>query len=330
MNRDEFELIPERIKSGELSCRQAVEEIIVFIAGNKALYGLQMYDEDFISDFFIYFLERADKFLLSFDSRQGMFFSYIFCFVRNCCSAIKKQKSIQKSIDHYSMDESIADYEERQTAYAQIKFDDFERPKVPYRYTPISYKDFQLACQSDKYQIKPLSAKSESSLSPEIKEKFKGYSPRMIQNIILVLALKSAYYITEEQISNISRWFNIDKRKIELIIQEIKSEMSERIINKEHMIERRNKAYFQHKKLRNQIEWNKISRSDSKYCNEELHRKYKKNTEIWELLNHQMEEGMIHIRPTTSLIGKVLGISTRQVTYYQTTARKIGLELGKV
>ena len=152
----------------------------------------------------------------------------------------------------------------------------------------------------------------------------------MIQNIILVLALKSAYYITEEQISNISRWFNIDKRKIELIIQEIKSEMSERIINKEHMIERRNKAYFQHKKLRNQIEWNKISRSDSKYCNEELHRKYKKNTEIWELLNHQMEEGMIHIRPTTSLIAKVLGISTRQVTYYQTTARKIGLELGKV
>ena len=330
MTRDDFELIPEKIKSGELSCKQAVEEIILFIAQNKALYGIQIYDEDFISDFFIYYLERAEKFVLSYDPDQGMFFSYIFCFVKNCCNAVKKQKSIKQIIDYYNIGESITDYEERQTAYSQIRYDDFERPKVPYKYTPISYKDFQIACQSDKYQIKPLHSKTEPPLSPEIKERFKDYSPRMIQNIIMVLALKSAYYITEDQIKCISQWFNIDKKKIELIIQEIKDEMSERIIHKEQMIERRNKAYFQHKKLKNQIEWNNKSRQDPDYHNEALHRKYKRNTETWELLNHQMEEGMIHIRPTTKLIAKVLGISARQVTYYQTTARKIGIDICKV
>ncbi len=330
MTRDDFELIPEKINSGELSCKQAIEDVILFVARNKPMYGIQTYDEDFISEFFIYFLERAERIFLSYNPAQGMFFSYIFCFVRNCCNAVKKQRSIRHIMEYYSMDESISVYEERQLAYEQIKLEEFDTPKVPFMYTPISPMDLELACKDQKYLLKPVQKKKEPALSPEIKEKFKGCSPHMIQNIIMVLALKSAYYITEEQITNISNWFNLDKKRLEIIIQELKSQMSERIIHKEHVIERRNKAYILHKKLKNQIEWNSMNKQYCEYVNEPLRRKYEKSTDTWNFLNYQMKEGMIHIRPTTRLIAKFLDKSSRQITYYQTVARKIGLDINEI
>lgn len=330
MNREDFELIHGKIRSGELSCKQAVEEVILFIARNKPMYGIQMYDEDFISDFFIYFLERAEKIFLSYDPQQGNFFSYIFCFVKNCCKAVKKQRTSKQVIEHFTKDQSISGYEEKQTAYTQINYDDFDKPKVPYNFTPIKPKYFQLACKSDKYLLKPIRPKTEAPLPPEIKEKLKDYSPHLVQNIIMVLALKSAYYITEEQITNIAQWFNIDKRILELNIQEIKSEMQERIVHKEQLIERRNRIYFQQQKLKDQIEWNKRTRVNPELYNEPLHRKYRKATDTLNLLNYQMKEGMIHIRPTTRIIAKYIDKSPRQITYYQTIARKIGLEINKV
>lgn len=330
MTRQDFELIHGKIQSGELSCKQAIEDVILFIARNKPMYGIQMYDEDFISEFFIYFLERAEKTFLSYDKTQGNFFSYIFCFVRNCCMAVKKQRTSRQVIDHFNTGECISDYEERQSAYEQINYDDFDRPKVPYNYTPIKPKYFQLACKSDKYLFKPVKPKTEPPLPPEVREKLKAYSPILIRNMIMVLALKSAYYITEEQISNISLWFNIDKKILEMNIQEIKTEMYDRIIHKEQLIERRNKVYFQRQKLKDQIEWNKRTKANPEYYNEPLRRKYQKTTNTLNMLNYQMKEGMIHIRPSTRVLAKYIDKSPRQITYYQTIARKIGLDINKV
>ena len=82
--------------------------------------------------------------------------------------------------------------------------------------------------------------------------------------------------------------------------------------------------------MRDQIKWNELNSSEPQYENLKLNRKYEKNTRSWKNLNHQLEEGKILIRPTTKLIAKVLGISSRQVTYYQTTARKLGIKIDKV
>ncbi len=330
MTREQIEKIPEQINSGRLSRTEAVKKLAVFIAQNKSLYGLQKYDEDLQSEFFIAFLERAERSLDSFDVNQGTFFSYSFCLIRNICSSLVKKKTISNAIEHHNMCESITSYEERMQAYQQIKFEEFEKPKIPYRFKPISYKDFQIACKTDTYHIKEVQNKNLINIPPEIQEKLKAYSPRVVQNMVMVLALKSAFYITEEQINTISIWFNIDKVKLETIIQEIKDGMAERIAHKEIIEQRRNRAYFQHKKLKSQIDWNKDNKMNPEYINDSLNKKYVKNTKTWHILNYQMAKGKIHIRPTTKLIAQVLGISARQVTYYQTLARKIGLDLSKV
>lgn len=326
MTRDDIEKFPELVFSGKLNWEQVAKELVVFIVKNKPMFGLQKYDEDFISDFIIIFLERGPQALSEFNDHRGSFLSYLFCMSRNIQSELFRRASIKHRIEYHNINESISEYYNKVEAYENINYSDFERPKVPFNCKRISFEDFQIACKSDSYQIIKIPDQKNKEF---FDRQFKGYSPKIVKNAVIVLALKSSYYITDEQIEKICQAFSINKGNLFQIIQEIKMHMETRIKNKEKIEIRRNKAYFNHKTLRDRIEWNNLNNSEP-YENLKLNRSYEKNTKSWSTLNHQLEEGKIHIRPTTKLIAKVLGISSRQVTYYQTTARKLGINIHKV
>ncbi len=330
MTREDIEQIPEMVKSGKTNWEQVAKELVVFIVKNKPMFSLQKFDEDFISDFIITFLDKGPESMNEYDTSRGSFFAYLFCITRNFQTSLMKKAAIHNQIEYLKMNESICNYENKIEAYKNIKYDDFERPKVPFSYKPISYKDFQIACKTDTYHIKKVMNSDTTVFSENIKEKLKEYSPKMIQNIIMVLALKSSYYITDEQIEKISELLNINSITLHQMIQEIKIHMERRISNKEKIEIRRNRAYFMHKRFKSQMEWNENNTAEPEYENFSLNKKYQKNTRNWTNLNHQLEEGKIHIRPTTKLIAKILGMSPRQVTYYQTTARKLGIYITKV
>lgn len=330
MNREKIELIPEMVKSGKVSWEQVARELVVFIIRNKPMFSLQKFDEDFISDFIISFLDKGPEAMAEYNNSKGSFFAYLFCITRNIQTSLMKKAAINNQIEYIKMTEIISNYENKIEAYKNIKYDDFEMPKVPYSYKPVSYKDFQVACKTDSYHIKKVINSKESAFPEIFKEILKDYSPKVIQNIIMVLALKSAYYITDEQIEKISELLNIDKSSLHHIIQDIKVQMDRRINNKEKFEIRRNRAYFNHRRIRSQIEWNENNILNPEYENEDLQKKYQKNTKNWSTLNHQLEEGKIHIRPTTKLIANILGLSPRQVTYYQSTAKKLGITIIKI
>lgn len=330
MTREQIDLIPEMVKAGKTSWKQVSKDLVLFILKNKPMFGLQKFDEDFISDFIIIFLDRGPESMAEYNTNRGPFFSYLFCITRNYQTSLMKKAAVQNQIEYLKLSESISNYESKIDAYKNINFNDFEKPKIPYSYKPISYKDFQIACKTDSYHIKRVINSKESGLSENIKDKLKDYSPIMIQNIIMVLSLKSAYYITDEQIDKISALLNIEPSKLHQIIQDVKLQMERRIHNKEKIEIRRNRAYFLHKRFKSQMEWNESNIAEPEYENYKLNKKYLKNTRNWNNLNHQLEEGKIHIRPTTKLIAKILGMSPRQVTYYQTTARKLGIYISKV
>ena len=330
MKREDIELIPEMVKSGKESWEQVSRELVVFIIRNKPMFGLQKFDEDFISDFIITFLDKGPEAMAEYDNSRGSFFSYLFCITRNFQTSLIKKAAAKNQIEYLKMSEIIFNYDNKIEAYQNIRYEEFEKPKVPYSYKPVSYKDFQVACKTNTYHIKKVINSNDFKFSENIREKLKDYSPKMIKNIIMVLALKSAYYITDEQIKKISDLLNFNPLTLQVIIQDIKSQMDTRVSNKEKMEIRRNRAYFQHKRLKSQMEWNENNTINPEYENISLNKKYQKNTKNWSTLNHQLEEGKIHIRPTTKLIAKILGISPRQVTYYQTTARKLGISISKV
>lgn len=327
MTREDIEKLPEIVASGKSSWEQVAKELVVFIVSNKPMFALQKYDEDLISDFIIQFLARGPDSLGEYQNSKGCFLSYLFCIIKNILTGLFKKAAISSRIEYHNVSESIANYENKVDAYQNINFDDFEIPKVPYSYKPVSYKDFQIACKVDSFHIKKVINSETITFAKEIREKLKGYSPKVIWYILMVLVLKSAYYITDNQIEKIAYVLGINKAKIYEVIQELKNQMESRISNKEKIEIRRNKAYFNHKTLHNQMVWNEENICDPEYENQKLNRKYVKNTNSWNNLNHQLEDGKIHIRPTTKMIAKVLGISPRQVTYYQSLARRLGIKL---
>ena len=93
MTRDEIELVPEQVKAGKITWEQAVREMIVFIVLNKGLFVLYKYDEDFISELIIEFLDRGPVAFSQYDPKQGGFYSFLFCFVRNICNSLFKKKT---------------------------------------------------------------------------------------------------------------------------------------------------------------------------------------------------------------------------------------------
>lgn len=330
MTRNDIENFPELVKTGKMTWEQVSKELVVFLIRNKPMFGLQKFDEDFISDFVIIFLDRGPDALAEFNYDRGSFFSYLFCMSKNFQTALFKKASIKNRIEYHNVSESITEYENKVEAYQNINYADFDRPKVPYTYKPISYKDFQIACKSEFYPVNKADIQKNKSYQMILKEKFKGYLPKVIKNVMIVLTLKSAYYITDEAVERICLAFYINKIKLFQMIQELKNLMESRILNKEKIIMRRNKAYFKHKDLSNRIQWNELNNNEPQYENLLLNKSYQKNTKSWNTLNHQLEKGKIHIRPTTKLIAQVLGISSRQVTYYQSIARKLEININKV
>ena len=330
MTRDDIDLIPDMVKSGKTNWEQVTKELVVFIIRNKPMFGLQKYDEDFISDFIIQFLVRGPESLAEYEDSKGGFLSYLFCIIRNIFTGLYKKAAIKSRIEYHNVSESIANYGNKIEAYANINYKDFERPKVPYSCKPVSIEAFQIACKTDSYHIKRIINSDETTFEKEIRAKLKGLSPKMIQNILMVLTLKSSYYITDNQVEKISKVLNINTTAMHEIIQEMKTQICSRVSNKEKIEIRRNRAYYNHKTTRNMIIWEELDFNKTEYEKLKLNRKYEKSTKNWKNLNHQLEEGKILIRPTTKQIAQVLGLSSRQVIYYQSTARKLGINICKV
>ena len=330
MQREEIEKIPENVKAGKYSWEQVNKELVVFIIRNKPLFGLQKYDEDFISELIISILDRGEETYKSFDKERGSFFAFVFCIVKNNETTILKKMSLRKIIEYHNVRESIANYQNKIDAYKNINFEDFDKPKIPYAFKPASFKDFQVACKSDSYHIRKIINSGKANIPEEIKKKLSKFSPKIVKNIIMVIALRAAYYITSNQIITISKIFDIDIELLYNTIQEFKNALSKRVENKLKIEMRRNRAYFQHKRLQNQMEWNDLNKDFSEYENETLNRQYIRNTKNWNTLNHQLEKGKIQVRPSNEMIAKALGLSVRQVTYYSSIAKKLEIDILKV
>jgi hypothetical protein len=330
MTKENIERIPELVASGKMNWEQVTNELAVFIMRNKPMFALQKYDEDFMSEFIVQFLIKSSESFSSYETSKGNFLSYLFCIIRNIRTSLHKKAAIASRIEYHTVNESILNYENKVDAYENINYEEFEKPKIPYNYKPISIKAFQVACKTDSYRIKRVLNSSNTGFPEHIKEQLKDYTPKVVKNIIMVNTLKSAYYVTDLQIEKISNFLGINPNRLYETVQFMKTQMDSRIENKEKIEIRRNRAYFRHKITRDQIKWNDLNFIESDYENEKLIHKYNKTTKTWNTLNYQLEEGKIHIRPTTRLVAKFLGTSPRQVTYYQSLARKLGIDMTKV
>lgn len=325
MNITYLNAIPQMIATNKLTKDQAVKKMALYVQENFSVFNIINCDEDLKSDIVLHVLDKGKVLFDKYTKENGDFFNYFYSYVRNT-EITCRRKNLRSTIQEiHNVNERIMEIKDNADSYTISSYPDPEQVRVPYRPERINIEAFQTACKSNKYSLKKYVDKHQTDL--QMKEKIAQMSPIKLRKTVLILALKSAYYLNDNQINHISNLCNISKPLLEEAIQILKSQLLEREKNKIKLEERRNNAYFQHKRYLNELRWlNEEKDEYNKYKVERVIQKYEKQTECWKMLNSKLQSGVTNIRPTNKAIADILGICERQVSYYIKHAKDLEKE----
>ncbi len=297
MKNQQIDLLPQQIADGTLTVKEAVNTICSFVIKNYPMFKLHKFDEDFRSEIFIYILEHGEHIIRNYNGEISSFQKYLYYYVMSLISTKLKAFAKRSINERISYEENIEHIDEKSDMYEKLNYAFMENPKVPY--AP--------------------KASAEDTIKALHKLKDSSYD-----KTILVLAIKSSYYLTDEQIDKVCHLYNIEKELFYEIIQKCRDSIIKKAEKRNAVQERRNSAYYNHKRYQKLLE--KLKNDDIGSRNlqliESFEKKEAKYKRKWTLLNHSFEKGYMHLRPTNKTVADILGICERQVTYYIKCAKK--------
>lgn len=295
MKKVNLNLIPIQLNEGSITTKEAVNIISEFVTLNYPVFGLQKYDEDFRSDIILNILERGQALIEGYNSERGDFFTYLYYQIKSFVHAHTRTWAKQNLESTITLPEKINMAEEKEYKYKTIDYSFIEKPnyvktnKVPY---------------APQQKITPA----------ELRKIFENVHG---DKKLLVVAIKSAYYITDKQVEQICNHYNIDENDFFKTIQYCRNKLISKAEKKLKLQERRNTAYLHHKNLETQLHNMETKQSEKDdFLKKEFIAKEKKYYQHWETLNRQLEEGLLSLRPTNKTVASLLGICERQVAYY--------------
>lgn len=296
MKPKDLNLLAEKYRSGELSEKAVIDKMTVFVVKNYPMYGLHKYDEDFRQDIILNLLERGSRLLHIFNPKYGDFFTFLYCNICTLINTALKARAQETVREKLNIDECIQQYEEKEIKYHRINYRHFEAPKIPFSYKKVSPEYFQQAIK-------------ELSLCGKEKK-------------VLILALKSSFYITDRQIQKICRMYGMKTEEFYKIIQYCKDTLEHKCSRFNITNQKRNFAYYHHKRCsyisRKYSE--DLSSVNKAYKAKEWQKKDRKHLYSMNRLNSTLRKGY-YLRTSNRIVANVMGLSERQVNYYMNSIR---------
>jgi hypothetical protein len=296
MDTKKIEEIPALVTAGKITKTEAVNLIAQEIYNCPFRFGMAAYDEDFRSDVLLTFLMKGSLVIDRYIAGFGSFRSYLFAFVQGLILT-QKRNQIRKMISENSVKQCISSeapgFQEEEASPSAEKLSASEKP------------------------VKHSTGSNESVW----KELSKRCRTTGISNAktALILALKSSYYIPVESVDEVSSYCKLESAEIQRIIAELNSMLYMKVKRRNIISNRRDNAYYFHRKYYMQM----------KYCNKErtdmvaLNAKYVKQTKNWKNKNDLLQKSRYRVCPTNKMIAKMLGICERQVSYYINRGKKL-------
>ena len=297
MKPNDLNLLAEKFRSGQMSEKAVIDKITVFVVKNYPIYGLHKYDEDFRQDIILALLERGSRLLHIFNPQYGDFFTFLYCNICTFINTALKARAQETVREKFNIEECIQQYEEKEIKYHRINYRHFEVPKIPYSNQKLSPEYFQQA-------IKDLSLHSN-------------------QKKVLIIALKSSFYLSDTQIRKLSRMYGVKPDEFYKLIQYCKETLDTKFSRYNLTNQKRNYAYYHHKKC------DYISRKyieedfsvNKAYKAKQWQKKDRKHIYSMNRLNSCLQKGYL-MRTTNKTIANVMGLSERQVNYYISSVRE--------
>jgi hypothetical protein len=292
---EEIEKIPELVATGKMTETEGVNLIAKEIYQSPFRFGLTAYDEDFRSEVLLSFLQKGRFVIERYIPERSSFRSYLFASIQGFILT-QKRNQIRKMIS----DNNIRQY----IAAEEIEAERKTNEHLSVSCVPVKYKSV-----------------NDNNIWREMSTRCRAVGTSNAKTA-LILALKSSYYIPADYVDDVSSYCSLKSAELHRLIIELNSLLYTRIKRRNLIVERRNSAYYFHRKYFIQM----------KYCNHDktdmvnLSQKYRKQTENWKNKNSLLQKSRYRVCPTNKMIAKILGICERQVSYYIKRAKGLDKE----
>ena len=293
--------IPEMVKSKKLSISSACITVHKIIYTNYARFGLDCFDEDMRSDFLLMFLEtRIRKLIECYDPKVAPFGAFVYRAVQNDILSFKKRHQLNYSFATTVIRNLMLEFPEKMKKNQDSVTDIAE--EVP-PYVP----------ENKSEEIPQLVFKRVFKKIPH-RLTVKASQDRTLRQGILILALKSAWYINDEQIKKVSAFCRVSEDVITSSVCTLKSKLINKALNKRDIEQRRNRAYCFMNNYKKLLAEEKLYGRTSRF--EELTRRLEYQKDSWKNKTDALYRGKYKVCPTNSDIAKVTGISPAVVSRY--------------
>lgn len=288
--------LPVLLEEGKITEEEATKIAAQFILENFKVFGLQKYDEDFRSEVIVCFLEKSDNLYRTYDSSSGDYFTYLYSFIKNIISGIKKREAKKR------LSEDVVEIEIRR--FYKDEMETVFTPVINIKETGIPYSARRVTAQDLREAI------CRQNLSKKDK-------------LILSVIMKTAFYLNDSLIIKISNVLDIDINILSDIVDYYRNDLRAKIDKREKFINSRNQAYYFHRKyekqicaLENNLEIHELDPYKQQMQLERLKRLNNKQLNNWASLTKRFQNGFITIKPSNSSIAEMIGLCERQVSYY--------------
>lgn len=322
-NRDFINEIPALLEEGNISKEEAIKVIAEYVMLHPRAYGIPEHADDLRSEMNVRILQNTEALLDRYEKRYCEFSTYLYSFVHYQLLTILKIWKDNTICDrtffrdfHSELETLLCNYEQDEYEYKILHFTPHslsQMEKAPYkRKEKNSEKQFE-------------TAKRLLQANADLTDYFRSIKSSK-EKMLLILALKSSYFIDEEQIKNVSEYCNIPVSKLSNSISDMNDTLNKKTKEIKEMENKRDKEFFLHRKYREEMQdfddYN-INTARAKHVGH----LYEYHTTKWKNQNELIKQRKLKNCPSNRSIADVLGICERQVGYYIKNAEKIAAEL---
>lgn len=300
--------IPYLIASKKMSVPDARVHIYTALYLNPARFNLQELDEDTRSDFLLdFFQNKTEKLIQNFNPELSLFGAYVYYMVQvqklTYINTVARKNSFNRTVMH----NAISDYHEKME---QIMDSVTEIAETVPPYTP----------ESDEDEIPHLVYRRLLKKEPHRLSAADSYR-RKLKIGILLLALKSAWYISDEQINKVSKICRISSGVLTDSICTLKSKLINKALNRERIEQARNRAYCFIHDYKTKLEKDGEPENGIVFTRHQKRLAY--HTDSWQTKTRTLQTGGRKIAPTNSEIAGILGLTDKWVSQYLTKIKKL-------
>ncbi len=280
MQKTNVNLVPGLLKKGSISQQQARNIIWEELFNFPFKYGMGTLTYDQKSEFLLWLSNRFTAFIKNYQEDTIPFE----CFLNICIQ--KYQKNWLKKQSHYYSGEKC--------------------------FTDQFCMEYEQNEQDNQCEISHLLNDDEkkSALKQKINNS-KNKQKKIIQDYIHLCACKACNELDVQTIGNISEILEMDFEKFKKQIENLKLATRQRVIQRQKMIGRRDRAFFFHKRAL--YELGKFENDSGIY--KKTLEKYNLQTKNWQRLNEQLRK-RFKMSPTSLDIALHTGINARKVSFY--------------